>query len=240
MNQKQHLDNRSLLRVGGEDAETFLQNIFTNDLRHVQDGLQYNLLLTPQGMILHDVFVFRRDGAFFIDVETPQLADLTKRLTMFRLRAKVELSAASLKTYSCVSAEGGGYADPRDSKLGFRFYTDEMLPADVATVYEDQMIALGIPNGLKTIRYGKDFSHEINLDHLNAISWTKGCFIGQEVAARVYNRGLAKKRLVILSGSDLKAEGDVRQVNSTGTQGLAVLRLDDLPQNAVKPAYLNT
>ncbi len=236
MNQKQHLDNRSLLRISGEDAESFLQNIFTNDLRAVKDGLQYNLLLTPQGMVLHDVFVFRRDDAFFIDVETPQLPDLTKRLTMFKLRAKVDMAPSALKVF----ADTAGYADPRHEKLGFRLYTEEILQADAATAYDDLAISLGIPNGLKTIRYGKDFSHEVNLDHLNAISWTKGCFIGQEVAARVYNRGLAKKRLVIMSGVDLKAEGDVRQVNSTGTQALAVLRLDDLPENAAKPAYLNT
>lgn len=232
MNQNQQLEDRKILRIGGPDAATFLQNIFTNDIRKVSgDVLQYNLLLTPQGQVLHDVFIFFRDNAYFLDVETARVEDLLKRLKIFKLRAQIEISETGLH----VIAGTEGMKDPRHTKLGHRLYTDKTAQGQG---YDDLCISLGIPNGTKTIRYEKDFSHDVNLDLLNGIAWDKGCFIGQEVAARVHNRGLAKKRLMIVQGQGLAVGEDIRQVNTAGTQGLAVLRLDSLPENALKPDHL--
>src|SRR5690606_20547384 len=102
-----------------------------------------------------------------------------------------------------------GLADPRLPALGRRFYTPEepAETAEDASVYHDLRIALGIPDGGRTAQQQKDFPADLNLDRLNAIAWDKGCFIGQEVAARMHHRGLAKKRLMILGGSGL-APGD--------------------------------
>lgn len=228
------LHARKVLRIGGPDAATFLQNIFTNDIRRVSDGvLQYNLLLTPQGQVLHDVFIFARDGGYFIDVESTRADDLLRRLKIFKLRAQIDMAETPLR----VVAGSDGMKDPRHEKLGHRLYTENATEGHGGN-YDDLCISLGIPNGTKTVRYEKDFAHDVNLDLLNAIAWDKGCFIGQEVAARVHNRGLAKKRLMIVTGEGLAGEGDIRQVNTAKTQGLAVLRLDSLPENAIKPDYL--
>lgn len=234
MQKSSKLASRSVLRVSGVDAQSFLQNIFTNDIRRVAAGvLQYNLLLTPQGKVLHDVFIFMRDDAYFIDIETCRRDDLLKRLAIFKLRAKVDIE----KTFLCVFSYSEGFSDPRHKKLGHRFYGEDKEAGEEGA-YDDFLISLGIPNGSKTIHYEKDFAHELNLDVLNAIAWDKGCFIGQEVVARVYNRGLAKKRLLILKGRNLKPDGDIRQVNSTADIALAVLRLDDAREGLERPEYL--
>lgn len=234
------LDDRSVLQISGEDAENFLQNVFTNDIRKITpDVLQYNLLLTPQGQVLQDVFIFR-DGVFYIDVETAKKDDLLKRLNIFKLRARVAIEEASFFISAALlpQTEDSCFPDPRYSKLGHRIYSKEKKSDQETYDYNDLCIGLGIPNGTRFIRYGKDFAHEINLDHLHAIAWDKGCFIGQEVAARVYNRGLAKKRLMIITGKNLSLDSDIRQINSKGDKGLAVLRLDNVPECAEVPEYL--
>jgi folate-binding protein YgfZ len=238
----QRLDDRSILRVSGEDAEAFLQNVFTNDIRKTRpDTLQYSLLLTPQGQVLHDVFVFKDEGGFYIDVETARKDDLLKRLGIFRLRAKVAIEEAPLFVgFSMYAGEGDfSFSDPRYAALGHRLYSRKEMPSGDSAIYNDLCIRFGVPNGGAAIRHGKDFAHEVNLDHLNAFAWDKGCFIGQEVAARVHHRGLAKRRLMIVHGENLIHGEDIRQVDSSGRKGLAILRLDSLPEGAEIPPYLS-
>ena len=231
-----HLKSRSILHVQGEDAQSFLQNIFTNDMNKVADGvLQYTLLLTPQGMVLHDVFVFRYADGFTIDVQSTRQEDLLRRLNMFKLRAKVTISVTDLMVYA---QSNSGMQDPRYQQLGTRLYSNEIIPALDEVAYDDFCLSLGVPNGEQNIRYGKDFSHDVNLDKLNAFSWNKGCFIGQEVAARVENRGLVKRRLVITSPEKLQEGDDVRGTDSLGKTTIAVMRLDAIEAaGAQLPTY---
>lgn len=231
-----HLKSRSILHVHGEDAQSFLQNIFTNDMNKVVEGmLQYTLLLTPQGMVLHDVFVFRHADGFAIDVQTTRQDDLLRRLNMFKLRAKVTIDHSDLTIYA---QNTGGMNDPRTPQLGTRLYTSDKITALGEIVYDDFCLSLGVPNGEQNIRYGKDFSHDVNLDKLNAFSWNKGCFIGQEVAARVENRGLVKRRLVITTTAKVQEGDDVRGIDSTQKNAIAVMRLDAIEgAGAQLPSY---
>lgn len=230
------LQSRAVLAVTGDDASLFLQNIFTNDVTKIADGiLQYSLLLTPQGQLLRDVFIFKKENVYYIDVEKSGMADLVRRMTMYKLRSKVDIAETDMKVY----AGGDMFADPRYDMLGYRSYLHHDIPARDEQGYVDFCISLGIPCGEKTIMYGKDFAHDANLDALNAFDWNKGCFIGQEVAARMHHRGLAKKRLVILS-QDFANIDNIRTINSDRTQALSLMRLDEVashPQAAL-PDYL--
>lgn len=220
-----HLSDRRLIRIAGPDAQSFLQNIMTNDV--AQDGLIYSCLLTPQGQVLHDFFVVKQgEGDYLLDVDSGRADDLLRRLAVFKLRAKVSITdEAAIKVYAAPQ----GLNDPRLAAVGGRLYTQDMI-AKTATLsdYEDHLIRLGIP-GAKAMRYEKDIAADLNLDLLNAIGWDKGCFIGQEVTARMKYRGLAKKRLMIVTGENLApgetAYGDIRQVNQAKTAGLAVVKL---------------
>lgn len=224
-----------MIRVAGPDAAKFLQDIITNDMQRIGDGLLYACLLTPQGQYLHDFFIFRDGESFIVDTEAARTDDLLRRMNIFKLRAKVEFSDTDLKVYS-----GKGKTDPRLPTLGQRHYTAETLAAGPVADYYDFCIAQGIPCGSLAIRPEKETMSEVNLDLLNAVAWNKGCFIGQEVAARMHNKSIAKRRLFVINGKNLKFgdklmageidAGEVRQVNAAGTQALAVIKVPSVSQ----------
>lgn len=235
------LEDRAVVRVTGEDAQSFLQGIFTNDVKKLSgENLQYTLLLTPQGQVLQDVFLFLRDNAYFIDVEKSMLDDLLRRMTMYRLRSKVSWEMTDLSVVSCQDNDGSAFADPRYADLGFRKYTNPVEGQYVfgADDYAEFCLSQGVPNGTRTIRCGKDFAHDVNLDCLGAFSWNKGCFIGQEVAARVENRGLVKKRLMILDAGEAPEGADVRQASRQGHPKLVIFRIAEKPDQLRLPPYM--
>lgn len=245
-----YLSDRRIICVKGADAKSFLQNIMSNDVEKAKDGIVYSLLLTPQGMFLHDFFVLTDEwhdtGGYLLDMHAAQVDEFLKRMVMFKLRAKVTLEILPAEACHVYSHSTNGMPDPRIPGIGKRFYSITPLTEDCADVscYHDARIAAGVPDGSLTIKAQKDFPADMNLDHLNALGWEKGCFIGQEVVARMYHRGLAKKRLAIVTGQDLQAGdilspvgrpvGEIREVDSAAQHGLALIRLDvlsDTPQN---------
>jgi folate-binding protein YgfZ len=267
------LNDRRLLKVTGEDAFDFLQNIITNDMSLLTaQRMIYACLLSPQGQWLHDFFVIPLEDGFVLDVESGGYDDLFRRLTMFKLRAKVVLQAddetrvyAAAETAPVPAGEGiRPYADPRLSALGRRVYARQAVAAANGSLadYEDFCLSLGVPAGRKTIAAGRDVMADVNLDLLHAVAWDKGCFIGQEVAARMHHRNLSKKRLFVLTGDGLEPgavlhhdaveAGQIRQVSQDGKQALAVVKIAVLSHSSDrlttaegktvavhKPAYLS-
>ncbi len=239
-----HLQSRYMFRIAGEDAAEFLQNTLTNDIRKIteQTPIQYNLLLSPQGQVLHEMFVIRQaDGDYLIDTYEPRHADLLRRLTLFKLRAKVDIIARpDIQVYAVPRGENapdGALDDPRRNDLGQRFYTSTP-PAGVITPeagYSDDCIDMVVPLAA-AMRFEKDFVHDLGLQNFNAIAWDKGCFIGQEVAARVEHRGLAKKGLFCVSAPHIDMAnpaislqsgmevGEIRLSNRSASRGLAIIK----------------
>jgi len=277
------LDDRALLRVTGEEASAFLQNLVTCDVRDVSaERMRYGCLLTPQGQFLHEFFILPDDtGGYFMDCDRAGRDELLRRLNTYKLRARVNIAAAEeWRVYAAarsVVLEGKKhflqlvspasrtdkdyrvYPDPRLKELGHRIYTKETLNAGEAAGYDDFCITLGVPPA-RAMKPSKDYISALNLDLLEAVSFDKGCFVGQEVTARMEHRALVKKRLLIVEGAGLKAgdmlvQGDaelggIRAVNASGRQGLGILKLavlenPDIPvltpqKNVVeirKPAY---
>lgn len=239
-----HLQSRYVFKVSGADAAEFLQNTLTNDIRLItaDTPIQYNLLLSPQGQVLHEMFVLRvSDGEYLLDTHEPRQADLLRRLTLFKLRAQVSIAATpAMQVYAIPKGMppfDGAYNDPRSHALGQRLYTQSQ-PAGLISPesgYLDDCIAMTVPVA-NAIRFEKDFVHDLGLQNFHAIAWNKGCFIGQEVAARVEHRGLAKKALFTVSAqhidmaqpaivlADGSEVGEVRLANRAGTQALAVIK----------------
>lgn len=241
------LSDRRLVHVSGADARDFLQNIMSNDVDKTADGgLVYSLLLTPQGQFLHDFFVLQdvlTQNGYLLDIHQDQVEEFLKRMVMFKLRAKVVLEKLSSDRYFIYSHASEGMADPRLPALGHRLYTaqEQNGASDNLSLYHDARIALGVADGSRTVQAQKDFPADMNFDHLHALGWDKGCFIGQEVVARMYHRGLAKKRLVMIAGEGLavgdilspagRPVGEIRETNSQDDTALALLRLDSLAES---------
>ncbi len=249
-----HLIDRGVIRISGEDARPFLQNLVTNDLDTVTPELAgYGALLTPQGKIICDFLIVAvpddEGGGFLLDTPLLQTADLMKRLKLYKLRAKVALDDLTEATAVIAATDGGAlpedaglvYADPRLPRLGQRALTDRAGAAEIATVpmddYHARRIALGIPEGGRDFAYGDAFPHEALLDQTGGVSFKKGCYIGQEVVSRMQHRGTARTRVVPVvftdgiaaeTGAEAVAGGKTLGKIGSGANGraLALLRLD--------------
>ena len=226
---------RSLFSVTGADRLTFLQGLLSNDvLALTQDGIVYAALLTPQGKYLADLFVVAQGGALYLDIDTSLAAATVQRLSMYRLRADVQIAPADISVSRGVdSPPDGALADPRHAALGWRFYG---APLPEALVDWDALrVAHCIPEtGIELIP-NDTYILEAGFDRLNGVSFRKGCYVGQEVTARMRHKTELKKGLVRVSiqgaaplGSDIMSGDRVvgRLFTQSGGYALAHLRLD--------------
>ena len=216
------LPGRSVLEVVGEDRLSFLQGLVTNDVEGLaeREG-RFTALLSPQGKILFDFFVVSAGDAFLVDCSSELAANLTKRLALYRLRAKVTIADVSDR-WRVGAAWGEGaaewaeanapviYPDPRLPALGFRLLVlGSHQPAFSASFadYEAMRIAFAVPEGGKDYAYGDAFPHEACLDLLHGVSFQKGCFVGQEVVSRMQHRGTARTRVLAASAEQSLPHG---------------------------------
>lgn len=238
----QKLPSRAVFSVKGEGAKDFLQNLVTADIEDLEPGQAlYSALLQPQGKILFDFFILAEDGRYAIDCSRAQKADLLKRLTFYKLRAKVTLedSDEEVGVAAVKPAFGLSFTDPRAAQLGARIIAElGSLPEADDEAYRGGRIRLGLADSDEDIGSGELFPHEANLDQLGAVSFKKGCFIGQEVVSRMEHRGTARSRIMPIhtpksappKGTQItagnKAIGSV--LSSTNGDALALIRLDRL------------
>jgi folate-binding protein YgfZ len=265
------LPSRGILAVDGPDRAAFLQGLVSNDVTFAGPSRAiYAAFLTPQGKYLHDFLIVELGGKLLIDCEIERLADLQRRLKMYKLRSKVTLEDVSAQ-YSVAAAFGPGapaaldlpagepgvaaelgggvvFADPRLPALGVRAILPRgteastleaagFAAAEVAD-YDRLRLEAGVPDGSRDLIVEKAILLENNLDELNAISWQKGCYMGQELTARTRYRGLVRKRLfpVIVEGTlpepgttvmlGDKEAGEMR--SGSGDRALALLRLEEI------------
>jgi tRNA-modifying protein YgfZ len=231
-----HLQSRAVVEVSGPDWRSFLQGLLSNDVETLAAGqARFAALLTPQGRILFDLFVIGGVGGCLVDVAADLRDPLVQRLTMYRLRAKVDIRPLDLRVYSGLQDGPGWVDDPRLPELGRRGYLPAGLLADREGVYTALRIHLGVP-GTPDWGHDRTYPIEANFDLLNGIDFQKGCFVGQETTSRMKRRGAVKTRMLpirfegpppgygteVLAGT-LRA-GDVR--SGIDGRGIALLRLD--------------
>jgi len=248
------LSGRGVLRVGGPEARSFLQGLITNDVEAAKgDKAIYAALLTPQGKFLFDFFLAadsKDKQSVLLDCDGARAADLVRRLTMYKLRAKVEIEDLStthgVGAYwsadgTAVAAEGARLPDPRLAAMGAR----AILPREALSALDGDMagwrrhrIGLGVGDAAEDFEPDRTFPLEVNLDLLNGIDFHKGCFVGQEVTSRTKRRGSVRKRLVPcvvegdlpVHGTPVKAAmrevGTVFSGDAETARVMALLRLD--------------
>lgn len=245
------LTDRAVVAVSGADAETFLQGLITNDIGDAHDGHAiYAALLTPQGKILFDFFIVRTGDSPLIDCAALRADEFAKRLGFYRLRAKVEIALRpDLKVAAIWNEQSEeGFADPRLPVLGRRVIAAELPRCDATLAdYHAHRIRLGVPDSAD-LPPDTMFALDAGFAELHGVSFTKGCFIGQEVTARMKHRGSARRRMLIVDATGpLPAPGTplVAQqqeigalATSQGSRGLALVRLDRLADAETSRATL--
>jgi folate-binding protein YgfZ len=240
-----HLPDRAVLAVTGADRVGFLNGLVSNDMALVAPGRAvWAALLTPQGKWLADFFAFSDGDRLLLDCAADQAALITQRLSRFRLRADVAITATPIAVYAAwpgLADDAGTVAapDPRLPEAGWRILADAVLPTTAsAGDYDAHRLSLGLPDGARDLEADKTVLLEAGFDELGGISWTKGCYMGQELTARTRYRGLLKRRLLPVTGAAplpphgtpvLAGEREVGALRSVrGMDGLALLRLDAL------------
>ncbi|MCD8562664.1 MAG: folate-binding protein [Alphaproteobacteria bacterium] len=211
----------------GPDAKDFLQGLITNDIGKASpDTLLYACLLTPQGKFLHDFFITeQQDGALLLDCEGGErAADLAKRLGMYKLRKDVTVEMQEQNpVYVVLGDKSLGLPDPRHPSLGYRsFEKPDNLPEAPFVTWDSLRISLTVPDGSRDLIVASSTMDEAQMDSLNAIDYQKGCYVGQELTARMHYRGLGKKHLETIRLDSMPEGAELR--SSCGEIGLALVR----------------
>lgn len=269
------LEERGLLAVGGSQRREFLQGLISNDVEKIAPSQAiYGALLTPQGKFLFEFFIAELGDVLLLDTDRDRLPDLQKRLMMYKLRSDVTIAdrSADFAVYALLDpVEGVGdvpgaaletdggviFTDPRSARLGAR----AALPRATAgatldrlgfalapfDAYEARRIEVGAADSRRDLEVDKTLLLEANFDAFNGVSFSKGCYVGQELTARTKYRGNVRRKLypVVIDGAATpgteillgdKPAGEVRSI--AGNRGIALLRIDDVEQSREQGAPL--
>ncbi|RCW27616.1 hypothetical protein DFR48_102100 [Ciceribacter lividus] len=243
------LPDRALIRVSGAEAEHFLQNLVTTDVAALPVGeARPGALLTPQGKILFDFLISRDGDGFLLETAAGQQADLVKRLTMYKLRAAVTITA---EPEAGVTVSWGDEQDAA-ALLDRRFVIAGTVlgrrPGRYAGeddgAYLDIRIAAGIAESGADFALQDAFPHDVLMDRNGGVGFKKGCYVGQEVVSRMQHRGTARRRVVLVGGgtplpapgTEITAGGKpVGTLGSVhGEKGLAIVRIDRVGEALTK------
>ncbi|KTT97579.1 aminomethyltransferase [Sphingomonas yabuuchiae] len=189
------LADRRLIRIAGEDVRGFLQGLVTQDVVGLTpDAPRWAALLTPQGKALFDFLLWAEGEAVLIDAESSQAEALARRLGMYRLRRAITIAPVEgLAVHWSRDAQGHPH-DPRLSELGHRW----LAPAgEAASGWTAHRLSLGVTEGVGELGSGETLWLECNARELNGVSFTKGCYVGQENTARMHHRSKVNRRLVV-------------------------------------------
>ena len=230
------LADRAVLRIAGDEARPFLQGLLTNDVEALApDKPMWAGLLSPQGKYLSDMILFDAGDSILVDTFAPRAAELVKRLSMYKLRRAVTVEPTSLKIFAAWDGESEAPYDPRLPGLGRRWVAEAADTSHGLADYDEHRHQLGVADS-PDYMVDRLMWLEANAVELNGVSFTKGCYVGQENTARMHHRDRLRKRLlpvlltavppsedVIIRAGDREA-GELRSWR--GQRGIAHLRLE--------------
>lgn len=236
------LPDRSTLHVTGADAAHFLQTLVTADVETLtQDEARPAALLAPQGKILFDFLVSRIENGYRLDVASVAREALAKRLTLYRLRSKVEIAASDEAVAAVWPNAADGLRDTRFADGDVRRVYGSLAQAAGADAeaFRSLRIGAGIAEAESDFPAADVFPHDVLLDQNAGVSFRKGCFVGQEVVSRMQHRGTARRRIMVLRAQGhitpgANVEGDGRTVgtvlSAAGSLAMAMMRIDKVAE----------
>ncbi|MVA26618.1 folate-binding protein YgfZ [Agrobacterium vitis] len=237
------LENRAFLKVTGAEAAHFLNNLLTADLGLIEPGQAAPCaLLTPQGKILFDMLVYTLADGYLLEVAAGEQDALLRRLTLYKLRAAVTLTAAELTGVTAIWDEAPTETAFQDRRFAAAGETVWRVPGRVNSAGDDVRLYTALRINAGVAEAGLDYPlqdaypHDVLFDLNGGVSFKKGCYVGQEVVSRMHHRKMARRRVAIVSadaplpatGTELRADG--KPLGTLGTvldnMGLAILRID--------------
>jgi len=251
------------LEISGQDSVPFIQNLITNDINKCKENhFVYSCLLTPQGKFFADFFIFKNKEKYFFEVNDIFYENFLNKLNMYKLRSNINIEENKLFYSFIIFGElkiNNHYEilnlDPRNSNIGKKLiqydplikFNEEIIEIDEKK-YHEILIQNKVPYSPFDLQENKSLLLENNFDNINAISWNKGCFVGQEITARMKYRALLKKQLYaleLISGSinigDKIKEKEVNlgEVISKANQYIfCILKIELVKEKSEKKALL--
>lgn len=224
------LADRALLRLSGDDVRGFLQGLLTNDVGGALPV--WAALLTPQGKALFDMIVWADGGDVLLDVEREQAGAIARRLTMYRLRRAITIAPEDALAVHWSPDLRRGAPDPRLTDLGARWLA---APGPTTAEWRAHRLSLGVAEGVAELGSGETLWLEANARELHGVSFTKGCYVGQENTARMHHRDKVRRRLVVapIDASDARS----RTVHEDLAVMVTLRRVDALG-DALVPGWL--
>lgn len=223
---------RTVLSIEGEDAIHFLQGIVTQDVaRLAEDTIQFSALLSPQGKILHDFFLVQDGARILLDTPTLYKDTLLKRLMLYKLRAKVTIATTDI---TVAYATHGGLADPRHPDLPRRVYAAGAAGDISEADHRIRALASGIPDSTRDFAPDEVVLLDAGYDLLHAVSFTKGCYVGQEIVARMHYKQIARKGVFLLKRDGVATRMAVLRFD----QAESPVVLDGVTYQAELPAWM--
>lgn len=216
-------NSRSLIKVKGQDASKYLQNLITNDINKLRtNNVIYSMILNNRGRILYDVLVYRsgkQPDEYLIEFDASHSAQLIKFLNMYRIRKKVDLiTNTDCKLYALVKQDNNinqtkpideakslvCELDPRCAQLGFRCIVENSEAIEASRIqlssdlsqYKVNLYKNGVAENHEDISYENAIPLEYNLVLMNGVSFDKGCYLGQELIAKTHHTGVIRKRVM--------------------------------------------
>jgi folate-binding protein YgfZ len=227
------LAGRALIRIAGDDPHGFLQGLVTQDVIGLDASApRWGGLLTPQGKALFDFLLWADGEAVLIDCEARAAEALTRRLSMYRLRRAITIAPATGAVHWSPSA--GDSRDPRLPELGFR-WLGEATGESADDAWRVHRLALGVTEGLDELGSDQTLWLECNARELNGVSFTKGCYIGQENTARMHHRAKVNRRLIV---APLAEAGDRMRIRYEDLALMVELRRIESLGDALRPTWL--
>ncbi|MDP2193749.1 MAG: hypothetical protein Q8K36_04425 [Alphaproteobacteria bacterium] len=238
------LSHRSVITIKWENRFSFIQGLITQDIERLETKpIVYSLLLSAQGKFQYDLFLWDDDGILYIDTDRP--SDLVQLLKRYALRRDLDICISDLKVYAAIGDTTPDrdhfqktpfvFDDPRHNQMGKRLYTNQDLNVTGKLAdYDAHRLMYGVIDGSRDMTIDRSIPLEWNMDQLHAISWDKGCYMGQELTSRTKHLGLIKKRIQVFDDQAFKIAASnptVKHVKSYGQQHLCFVRLDEDESN---------
>lgn len=250
------------LEISGQDSVSFIQNLITNDINKSKDNhFLYSCLLTPQGKFIADFFIFKKNEKFIFEIHEKYFEALIQKFNIYKLKSNIIIkkidsiySFVIFGKFNSINKYAIFNDDPRNGNIGKRLINE--LPSlennNMTEINEEEyreiLIKNNVPYSPYDLQENKSLLLENNFDKINSISWDKGCYIGQEITARMKYRALLKKRLYamkIISGNigvgDKIIENDynVGEVVSKSNQHLfCMLKIEHVKEKSLKKELL--
>lgn len=230
---------RKILRIFGADTDSFLQGLITTDIETMGAGLLYAALLTPQGKYIADFFLLRDGDGMLLDADDQQAAALVTRLSMYKLRANVTIEETALNLHRGLGAlPQDGHPDPREPALGWRAYRADPQTGDTTDWTALRVVHVVPAAGVEL--HSDSYILENEFERLGGVDFRKGCYVGQEVTARMKHKTQLRKGLVLVDivgtaplGTPIQRDG--RNIGTlfsqSGGKALAYLRFDRAGEN---------